>query len=71
MKKYLATLLAFAMSMLITAPAFAGTDWSQAAKQGVVAGTVGAFTAVLYFGFLLLVKGYKFITSKTKTPAKD
>jgi hypothetical protein len=71
MKKYLATLLAFAMTMLIVAPAIAGTDWNQAAKQGVVAGMVGAFTAVLYFGIRLLVKGFKFLTSKTQTASKD
>lgn len=71
MKKYLATLLAFAMTMLIAAPAFAGTTWNQAAKQGVVAGMVGAFAVVLYFGFWLLVKGFKFLTSKTQTGSKD
>jgi Na+/proline symporter len=57
--------------MVFAASAFAGTDWNQAAKQGVVGGMVGAITVVLYFGFRLLVKGFKFITSKTKSPLKD
>ena len=70
MKKHIATLLAFAMTMLIAAPAFAGTDWNQAAKQGVVGGMVGVFTVVLYFGFRLLVKGFKFIMSKTQIHSK-
>lgn len=70
MKNHLATPLAFAMSMLIAAPAFAGTDWIQAAKQGVAPGMVGAFTVVLYFGFRVLVKGSRFITSKTNAPSK-
>jgi Na+/proline symporter len=71
LKKHLATIITFTINMLIAAPAFAGTDWNQAAKQGVVAGMVGAFTVVLYFGCRLLVKGLKFITSKTQTPSKD
>lgn len=71
MKKHFAMLTTFVMTILIAAPAFAGTDWNQATKQGVVAGMVGAFTAVLYFGFRLLVKVFKLITNKAKTPSKD
>lgn len=47
MEKHLAISIAFAMTMLIAAPAFAGTDWNQATKQGAAAGVVGVFTVVL------------------------